>query len=110
MASLGNHIDQNIDDIVTLPRREWAEAGVSQRRLERVSRFIGRPAYLVGVLGFGCAWIVVNTAAPAIRWRAFDPVPYAIPDGLMTLFALLTTTVVLIAQNRLTELEQQHSQ
>ena len=39
----------------------------------------------------------------------FDPPPFALLDGLMTLVALLTTAVVLIAQNRQTALEKQRA-
>jgi uncharacterized membrane protein len=42
-------------------------------------------------------------------WMPFDPPPFSILQGLLTLVALITTTIVLIAQNRQTKLEQQHA-
>jgi len=45
--SLSEHIDQNIESVVALQRREWESVSLSQRRVERVSRFIGRPSYLI---------------------------------------------------------------
>jgi uncharacterized membrane protein len=108
-TSLSDHIGQNIENIVALQRREWEQTRVSQRRVDRLSRFVGRPAYLVGVLGFVIAWIAFNLGASSFGWRAFDPMPFSILQGLLTLIALLTTTIVLIAQNRQTKLEQQHS-
>jgi len=56
-GSLSDHIEQNIESVVALQRREWEQTSVSQRRVERVSRFVGRPAYLVGILGFVVLWI-----------------------------------------------------
>lgn len=108
-ASLSDHIEQNIESVVALQRREWEQTSVSQRRVERISRFLGRPAYLIGIVGFVALWIGSDLEAPEIGWRAFDPPPFTILQGLLTLLALITTTIVLIAQNRQSKLEQQHS-
>jgi uncharacterized membrane protein len=107
-ASLSDHIDQNIESVVALRRREWQQTTPSQRRVERISRLVGRPAYLVGILVFVILWISVNVAARNLGRWTFDPPPFSILQGLLTLVALLTTTIVLIAQNRQTKLEQQH--
>jgi uncharacterized membrane protein len=81
----------------------------SQRRLEQVSRFVGRPLYLVGLLCVVVAWVGFNWGAGFLHRVPFDPPPFAWLDTVLTLIALLTTTVVLIAQNRQTKLEQQRS-
>jgi uncharacterized membrane protein len=107
-TALSEHIGQNIESIVALQRREWGQTSTSQRRVERVSRFVGRPAYLLVILGVALLWILFNIAAPVAGWWSFDPVPCSILQGLLTLIALLTTTIVLIAQNRQSKLEQQH--
>jgi len=82
---------------------------VSQRRAERVGRFIGRPVYLVGLLMLVILWIAGNSVGPRLGYPAFDPYPFNLLDGVVTLIALITTTIVLIAQNRMTKLEQQHT-
>jgi uncharacterized membrane protein len=107
--SLSGHIDQNIESIVALRRREWETVSLSQRRVERLSRFIGRPAYLVALLTMVAAWVAYNSTAPAWGLKAFDAPPFELLDGIMSLIALITTTIVLIAQNRLAKLEQQHT-
>lgn len=108
-GSLADHIDQNIDAVVALQKREWESVSASQRRLEQVSRFVGRPLYLVGLLCVVAIWVGFNLAAAHLHKIPFDPPPFAWLDTLLTLIALLTTTVVLIAQNRQTKLEQQRS-
>jgi uncharacterized membrane protein len=108
-GSLSEHIDQNIDSVVALQRREWEQTSSSQRRAERVGRFIGRPVYLVGWLCFAALWIAANIALPLLGYPPFDPVPFAVLQGMLTLTALITTTIVLIAQNRQTKIEQQHT-
>jgi uncharacterized membrane protein len=108
-GSLSDHISQNIENMVAVQRREWETVSPSQRRLERVSRFVARPLYLVGILWFVALWIIVNSSAPLFGFAPFDPAPFQWLQGILTLVALLTTTIVLIAQNRLTKLEQQRS-
>ena len=107
--SLSDRIEQNIDSVVAFHRREWGQTSPSQRLVERVSHFIGRPIFLIGILGFVGIWIASQVDAPYIRWTPFDPWPFPILHGLLTLIALITTTIVLIAQNRLTKLEQQNA-
>jgi uncharacterized membrane protein len=107
--SLSGHIDQNIESIVSLQRREWESVSLSQRRVERVSRFIGRPSYLISILGIVAAWALYNSTAPIWGLTPFDAPPFEMLDGIMSLVALITTTIVLIAQNRQAKLEQQHT-
>ncbi|HWS64068.1 MAG TPA: DUF1003 domain-containing protein [Steroidobacteraceae bacterium] len=107
--SLSGHIDQNIESIVSLQRREWETVSLSQRRVERLSRFIGRPIYLIGLLGIVAAWVVYNSTAAVWGLNPFDAPPFELLDGIMSLIALITTTIVLIAQNRQAKLEQQHT-
>jgi uncharacterized membrane protein len=106
-GSLSNHIDQNIESMAALQRREREMIGAPQRLVERMSRFIGRPAYLLGLLIFVLAWIGANVGRP-FGLASFDPAPFELLDGVLTFAALVTTTIVLIAQNRQTRREQQH--
>jgi uncharacterized membrane protein len=107
--SLSGHIGQNIESIVAMQRREWESVSLSQRRVERLSRFIGRPAYLIALLGMVAAWVVYNSTAAQWGRKPFDAPPFEMLDGILSLVALITTTIVLIAQNRQAKLEQQHT-
>ncbi|MDB6046156.1 MAG: hypothetical protein JWM63_4707 [Gammaproteobacteria bacterium] len=109
-GSLSDHISQNIESVVALRKREWGTVTPFQRRLERVSRFVARPLYLLGLLSFVVLWIIVNSGAAFLPFVPFDPPPFAWLEGLLTFVALLTTTVVLIAQNRQTKFEQQRAE
>jgi uncharacterized membrane protein len=108
-ASISDQIGQNIEKVVELQKREWERITPAQRRLERVSRFVARPLYLVALLWFVAIWIGLNVTASSLGFVAFDPPPFQWLDTLITFVALLTTTVVLISQNRQTKLEQQHA-
>ncbi len=107
--SLSDQISHNIESVVALQRREWELITPAQRRVEQVSRFVGRPAFLVGLVTVAALWICANVALPSLERPPFDPFPFSLLQGLLTLIALMTTTIVLIAQNRQTKLEQQHT-
>lgn len=108
-GSLSDHISQNIESVVALRRREWQTTTAAQRRLERIGRLVARPVYLLSLLAFVAVWIIVNSTAAFLHFAPFDPPPFVWLEGILTFVALLTTTVVLIAQNRQAKFEQQRA-
>jgi uncharacterized membrane protein len=111
-SSAGNrppHLDENIDSVLEVQKRDWEQRPRSQRIVERVSRYIGRPVYLAALVSVVVAWIAANSLLPRWGRAPFDPFPYPLLDGILTLLALISTTIVLIVQNRQARLEQQHT-
>jgi uncharacterized membrane protein len=102
------NLDQNIDSVLEVRKREREQRSGAHRLVDRISRIIGRPLYLLALVVLAGAWIVVNLLAPHFGRKAFDPSPFPLLDGILSLAALITTTVVLISQNRQTRIEQQH--
>lgn len=107
--ALSEPIAQNVSDILKLEKKELERATGAQRYLEAVSRRLAQPAYLVGVLLFVGAWITVNLVSAAVGISPFDPPPFPWLENLLTLTALLTTTVVLIGQARQSTLAEQRA-
>jgi len=107
--SLSDHIGQNIESLAALQRRDWEQTSTSQRRVERIGRFMGRPAYLVGLLCFAALWVAANLGLSGFGYPPLDPPPFEILQGILSLTALITTTIVLVAQNRQTKIEAQHT-
>ena len=101
------HISQNIDSILAFYRREEKKISDSQRLLERIGGLMGRPSYLAYVLALVALWVVANALSEGFGFAALDPPPFFWLQGVVSLSALLTTTVVLIAQNRESKLEEQ---
>jgi uncharacterized membrane protein len=108
--SLTDHIEQNVESVVALQRREIESISPSQRRVEHAGRILGRPAYLVGVVVFSVLWVTANLAASRFGRSAFDPPPFGLLDSLLTLGSLATATIVLISQNRQARVERQQAQ
>jgi uncharacterized membrane protein len=103
--AIPEHISQNIDSIVAFHRREEFKLSDSQRRLEHIARWLGRPPYLLYAVALAVAWLLYNGLAPHLHLPQFDPPPFSWLQGLVSLAAFFTTTVVLITQNRQTRLE-----
>ncbi|MBV9344452.1 MAG: DUF1003 domain-containing protein [Gammaproteobacteria bacterium] len=106
--TLPEQISQNIADIVELQRREDESVPPAQRRLERIGRQVARPLYLVvlllGVVGWAAANLILLRSG-----RAFDPPPFYWLQALVSLTALLTSTIVLIGQRRQIRLSEQRA-
>ena len=103
------NLDQNIDSVLEVQKRESEQRPAAHRFVDRISRIIGRPMYLFGLAAFALAWITINLLGPRWGLRTFDPLPFPLLDGILSLAALVSTTVILIAQNRQTRIEQQHT-
>ena len=88
------HVHQNIGGIVAFLEREHEKVGAAQRRLEIVSRLIGRPGYLISLLSLVGVWIAANGMAAPLGAVAIDPPPFIWLTGLLTLAALVTATMV----------------
>lgn len=99
-------ISQNIGTVLEFYTREEQKISGSQRVLEDIGSFVGRPLYVGSILLVVALWIFANVCAHEFGWVEFDPAPFSWLQGLVSLGALLTTTVVLIKQNRLAKLEE----
>lgn len=101
------HISQNIDSIIDFHRREHIKLSDAQRSVERLAAWLGQPSYLAGAAVLSAAWLLYNALAPRLHLPRFDPPPFYWLQGLFSLGAFFTTTVVLISQNRQTRFETQ---
>ena len=104
---VSDHISQNIADIVELQQRQAQSASPALHRLERVSRLVAHPVYLLVVLAAVAGWIAANETALREGLHPLDMPPFAWLQGALTLIALLTTTIVLMAQRRQTRLSEE---
>ena len=104
-----DQLSQNIAAVLEFYEREEQKISGSQRILERLSEFVGRPAFLGITLIVVAVWIVVNVGARWIGRVEFDPAPFFWLQGLIGLGAMLIATAVLARQNRLAGLADQRA-
>ena len=100
---------QNIEAVLDFYTREEQKISRSQRILERISHFIGQPLFLGFILLFVALWMLANAGLRQFGMAEFDPAPFSWLQGMVGLGALLTATVVLTKQNRLTKLAEQRA-
>ena len=103
-------VNQNIDAISAFHEREAGKRGHTERRLARVSDLVGRPFYLFGLMLTVPLWMAVNLLAGRLGYAPFDPAPFHGLHILLTLAALLTTSIVLCTQNHQAQIENQRAQ
>lgn len=111
--SEGDRVDplgRNIHAITELRARFEQQASRHQRLVERATWWLGRPKFLYGVLVAAALWVLLNVLAPHAGYRALDPPPFNALQGLVSFFALVMTTVVLITQNRQGRLAEQREE
>jgi uncharacterized membrane protein len=104
-----DQISQNISAVLDFYTREDDKISYWQRALEHLSNVIGQPAFLGLILLFVALWTLADTALRLLGQVEFDPAPFFWLQGIVGLGALLTTTVVLIKQNRLAKLAEQRA-
>jgi uncharacterized membrane protein len=102
-------IGQNIAAVQAFYTRQARELSHSQRMAETIAGAVGRPVFLGAILGVVALWIGANALSPWLRWRPLDPAPFFWLQGLVSLSALLITTVVLIKQNRVARIAEQRA-
>jgi uncharacterized membrane protein len=95
--------------VAAFHQREQGKMGDWQRRVETIRSFINRPIYLIALLGAILLWVTLNSLSPFFNLSPLDPPPFFWLQGTLTLAALLTTTVVLITQNRQAALDDQRA-
>ena len=97
---------QNIEAVLAFHRHEEDRISRSQRILEQISHFIGQPVFFGIILLFVSLWMLSSELLHANGLAEFDPAPYFALQGIVALGSLLTTTAVLITQNRLGKLAE----
>ncbi|MDB4983558.1 MAG: hypothetical protein JWM82_4310 [Myxococcales bacterium] len=103
---LSEHVAHTIHTVASL--RSRAQKGVSrhQRAVELSTAALGRPRTLYAILLVVVAWMSFNLALP----HPIDPPPFFWLQGAVGLAAMLTSTLILITQNRQTQEAEQRSQ
>jgi uncharacterized membrane protein len=100
-------VDQDIETIVALRMRAEHKVNRHQRNIERFTQNIGRPRFLYFIILFVVLWIIINSFATQFGLPFHDTPPFSWLQGIISLSALLMTTVVLITQNRQDKLAEE---
>ena len=103
-GSLPSQIETTIAAITDMHTRHQRRATPSQRAFSIMAGLVSRPRFL-GFLTFAvAAWITGNLTALRFGLHAWDPPPFSWLQGAVSICALYTTAIILIAQKREDEL------
>jgi uncharacterized membrane protein len=106
---LPSSVNENIGTISEHYARHEQHVSTTQRLVEKVAAFLGSPRYVIGNIGLIIGWIAANLAAPEFGWDPFDEPPFFWLQGIVGLNAFIISTTVLIRQNRMSWLADQHT-
>lgn len=106
---LPSSVSENIGTIADFYARHEDHVTTTQRVVEKFATFLGSPGYIVANIIFIVCWIVLNITTTDLDWDTFDPPPFSLLQGIITLNAFVISTTVLIRQNRMSRLADHHA-
>ncbi len=104
------HIAETVQAITDLHSDHHRSATGAERFVDRVTGWIGRPAFLIALLLVVVAWIAGNVLAERAGVTPLDSPPFDLTDLVLTFTALLIAVLILTSQrraDRLAHLRQQ---
>ncbi len=99
-AELSEHVAQNIETMAHLQTEADGKVGRHQRTIEKVTASIAQPRALNVIVGVVALWVAINTLGVSVGMPQVDPPPFQWLQGVISLSALLVTTMVLTTQSR----------
>jgi uncharacterized membrane protein len=107
--ALPQSVSENIGTIADFYARHDDHVTTTQRIVEKVALFLGSPGYVIGNIVFILFWIAANITATDLDIDPFDPSPFYMLQGIVSLNAFIISTTVLIRQNRMSRLADHHA-
>jgi uncharacterized membrane protein len=108
-ATLPSSAKENLELLSVFKDGEESQISGLQLAIERISRFLGSPAYFAFAVAFIALWISVNAFGLHQGWRHVDAPPFFWLQGWISCNALLLTVAVLIRQNRMAQVAEHRS-
>lgn len=106
---LPSSVSENIGTIAEFYARHEEHVTATQRIVEKVALFLGGPVYVAGSIVFILCWVLVNITATDLHFKTFDPAPFSLLQGIVSVNAFIISTTVLIRQNRMSRLADHHA-
>ena len=104
------HIEDTVAAITEMHAQHRREASAYQRIIDKLTAFLGRPAF-VGVITIAIAlWVALNVALPRFHFRAIDSAPFYLMQGAIATTALYMTVLILTTQRRENVLSEHRAQ
>ena len=99
-SELSAHVRETVKAIADLHATHRAEATPLERHLETAASVIATPSFLIAVSILIVLWLTINLAADRFAFRPFDPFPYNLLQGALTVLTVYVSLAILTAQRR----------
>ena len=110
LSKLPAHIEDAISSMAKLHIDHHGKVGALQRWVEKVTALFGRPEFTPALTGLIVFWICLNLGLGELGYKAFDPPPFTLMSGLVSLAALSMAGMILTTQRRESELTTRREQ
>ena len=109
-SEMPEHARHGLETVAAIHARAQQSASAHHVLIERVTLQVGTPRTVYVITALTAAWISWNTVAHHFNWIAPDPPPFSFLQGIVTVGALVLTTMVLVTQNRHARISESRSQ
>ena len=97
---------EHAETVAAIRARVIDQMSPSQRVVEKLTAYVGRPTTIVVLVALIGAWIAWNSSVHLAQGGPVDPPPFFWLQGAVALYAALVTTFILTTQNR----EKRHAE
>ena len=109
-TNLPPHVEEAIGSIAELHAQHSRGTSPVRFGIARLTRMLGRPAFLSAMIFSIAAWMLLNIAIVHTGRRPFDPPPFAWLQGTVSGLALLMTILIFSTQQRDDDIGDQRDQ
>lgn len=107
---LPTHMSDTISAIAKLHADHERDATVIQHLMERTTDWFGKPRFVAVFTGFVAIWIAIVELESRLTGHSFDPQPYNLLQGVLTVLAVYMTALILSTQRRASRLADHREQ
>lgn len=93
------------DLIISHPNKLPLKFG--QKASDKLTKYAGSWAFILGFLGFLILWMIVNTYAWISHW---DPYPFILLNLVLSCLAAIQAPIILMSQNRQAQKDRQRAE
>jgi uncharacterized membrane protein len=97
---LSAYVHKTAQAIAELHAAHHAQSTKAERGLERAVHYVSRPWFLVLITASVILWIFANQIFLWLGYPTFDPLPFNLLQGVLTLLAVYISLGILAAQRR----------
>jgi uncharacterized membrane protein len=109
-GKLPRHIATTIQAIAELHSNHHKDATRLQRIFDRFTARVGRPTFILGLIGLVCFWILFNEGLLVSGHTPLDMPPFYWMQGAVSLSSLLIAVTILTTQRREDQLATRREQ